>query len=240
MPKTHYKYPANVEDIKTTIQFTCRRDITNGNKSTDVLFPCPQNLTFNNVAQYDNIDLGLIGTSLIKNNFNIGNTARDIGSQLTSEENTSANIIQAIRRLSTDSAVTRAADISQGKVLNPNKNSAFSGIEPRVFQFTFKLVPESEKEAQEISNIKNFFMVNTYPDSNDDLYLNYPSTWNINFLYGGVTNENIPKIFESYLTDCSITMNESTNIWHKGGYAAETSIALTFRETKTIKARDIA
>ena len=53
--------------------------------------------------------------------------------------------------------------ISQGKVLNPYSEQVFNGVGFRQFQFNFKMVATSEKEAQSIQDILEMFKVGMLP-----------------------------------------------------------------------------
>lgn len=71
--------------------------------------------------------------------------------------------------------------------------------------------------------------------------LQYPPTWNIQFLNGVSGNdiEYLPKIFECYLKGLSSNFNPTANVWREGGSPIETDVTVQFIESRALTYEDI-
>ena len=136
-----------------------------------------------------------------------------------------------------------AAAISSttGIALNPNKRSILAGPEIRTFRFTFKMIPDSHEEAEEVKKIVRFFREEMYPESQREAGINaafrYPSIFDIQMKYKG--KDVATYIKPSYLTDVAVVYNQSSMAFHADGNFQETDITLTFTETVALTAQDI-
>lgn len=132
----------------------------------------------------------------------------------------------------------------EGRIIqNPNTRSTFSGHPVRQFSFNFKFTPRNENEARIIRQLIRSFTRNIYArpslsTGSASFVLNYPPTWQINFIHRGRDNEFIPRIYESFLTSCASTLNSEGSFWHEDGSPKSIDITLTFQETRTLD-RDI-
>ena len=128
--------------------------------------------------------------------------------------------------------------ITAGRAKNANTNLKFDGIGMRSFTFSFKLVSESEDEAEEIRKIENTFRKYVYPENESELgmVLKYPPYWSIQFMShrNGQVSENtfLPFIDLCYLRSVGVTYNSSTNAYHKGGQPIELDLSLSFDEAQ--------
>lgn len=244
-----YRYPleeSSPSELRPMIKFECVKDfLAPDGFESSVYFPMPNGVTFSENAIYQNIELGTIGGALISNDFNIGATAKNVVGSFSAEQNRTKAILQGLRALQlpgSDSTAAKAFAIQSKTAINPNINTAFQNNDIRTFQFDFKMVGRTEKQTKMIRDIVRMFRVNTYASATsttDSVFLQYPSTWQISFVFPE-DNKFYPKIFESYLTSTIVTFNEGSNIHYRNGSPVETKIQLTFRETKALKANEIA
>ena len=133
-------------------------------------------------------------------------------------------------------ALTPAAQkeaIAKGIAINPNTAVQFETVSLRTFEFSFKMVSESAKEAQQIFLIENLFRKALYPTRQGAL-LKYPPTFKIKFLHGDQVNGFMPRIMESYLVSLNTTYNASSNMYHADGSPSEVDISMSFQETELI------
>jgi|TARA_Y100000385_G_C13074168_1_gene630557 hypothetical protein len=133
-------------------------------------------------------------------------------------------------------ALTPAAQkeaIAKGIAINPNTAVQFETVSLRTFEFSFKMVSESAKEAQQIFLIENLFRKALYPTRQGAL-LKYPPTFKIKFLHGDQVNGFMPRIMESYLVSLNTTYNAGSNMYHADGSPSEVDISMTFQETELI------
>ena len=253
-----YNFPSNLATIASTrpvVSFECV-----GPQAVTINLPIPQSLSFEDSAQYDNTELGYIGASLAQAT-NAGSTASSfddfankissIGSgkwgSLADEMKSMSNIIAGIaggagavlssKFGSGDAKLASAVGIGTGTTSNKNITTEFTNVGTRNFTFAFKMIAETQSEAQVIANIVEAFRVNLYPEGDtSSLFLKYPPKWKIKFLYGarGGLSElpNLPRIFDCYLTGCNSTYNSSGNLWRSDGSPLETDLTVSFTETR--------
>ena len=76
-------------------------------------------------------------------------------------------------------------EMNQGFIMTNRMELAFKGLPKRGFQYTFKMIPKSEKEANEVRNIVNAFKINMLPEMVDSSTkrLRVPNTFDIKYMY---------------------------------------------------------
>jgi hypothetical protein len=110
----------------------------------------------------------------------------------------------------------------------------FDNVAVRSFNFTFKLVAESQSEARQALIIENLFRAALYPEVKNRLYLEYPPTFKIKFYHGDKENIYMPQIQECFLANITTTYNAGSNMFHADGSPSEVDMSLTFTETKAM------
>lgn len=178
-------------------------------------------------AAYGNIDLGFIKASME-------------GGLSDSELNSASNEVvgKSLQTIGAGKVFTKE-QVDKGQLLNPNTVLAFDNVTVRSFNFQFKLVAESDKEANQILIIENLFRAALYPEVKDDLYLEYPPTFKIQFFHGEKENIFMPKIQECFLANITTTYNAGTNMFHADGAPSEVDMSLTFTETQANTRNDL-
>ena len=126
-----------------------------------------------------------------------------------------------------------------GVAANPYIATAFESTTLRSFGFTFKCVPESSDEAEDVRLIENLFRKYMYPKELDPIALQYPPIFRIKFYNGEEENKFMPMILDSYLINLTTTYNETSNMFHGDGAPVETSMSITFQETKALTRDDL-
>jgi len=135
---------------------------------------------------------------------------------------------------------TAIGALKSGIATNPYTRVSFEGVSIRTYDFTFKLVPEDEKETEEAKRIERTFRKFLYPKRVGAIALTYPPMFKIGFYSGRKKNPYMPNIKDCYLTSLQTTFNESTNAMFKGtGAPIEVSIAMTFQEERTLVRQDL-
>jgi len=192
-------------------------------EATKIHLYVPSGFTVPDGANYGTIDLNTLGNSVAENN-------------ATNEEDRALVMGGAALQAAGLEALTPAAQkeaIKKGIALNPNTAVQFDTVNLRTFDFTFKMVSESAKEAQQIYLIENLFRKALYPTRQGAL-LKYPPTFKIEFLHGDQINGFMPRIMESYLVSLSTVYNASSNMYHADGSPSEVDISMTFQETELV------
>ena len=252
-PATALRFPANLGtgggNVFPFIQFVAKVK-EEGNYS--VFLPIPSGLTFSDNMQYSSLDLGIMGnitSKAVGAAVNQSNLFSGIGAGIGAGVGTIVNQIKSTNAAAALSIATKfvgadnlsnAIDFGARQVIAPNTNTAFQNSGVRQFQFSFKMMPTDQKEADTISQIVRLFRQNMYPEAND-LILTYPPVWNIKFFNGHEPKENtkLPGIHSCYLIAMSAVYNSSGNMFHADGHPVETDIQLTFEETRALTFNDI-
>ena len=215
----------------------------------------PQAIQINDGAQYDNINLGIMGATAAAG-MNAGDGILDAAWEGIKEGG--AGFIDAFRTKSMGSsqarlAVSRAAAKIPGQGLtgaiqggtrvavNPNTRAMFKGVPLREFTFTFKMIPTSKKESEEIKNIIKFFRTELYPaiiplgDGAKAIAAGYefPNVFEITMNWKD-KDQIATKILPSYLRNFTATYNASSMGFHEGGDFTEVDISMTFMEHATL------
>jgi len=232
--------------------------IGNGRKATLFL---PGGIQFADNVSYTNFDLGIIGAGAragIINNASgsdvikgaagsVINNFRDLSTAFKSLSGETAQVaaLRVARRV--NSEIQGAIETGTGIAINPNKRASLQGPALRNFRFTFKMIPLSKREADEIKNIVTFFREEMYPDVNEvsagegvgsiSTAQRFPSKFNIKMSYD--SKKVATGILPCFLTNVDVVYNPNSMAWHYDGNPQETDISLSFIEERTLTKRDI-
>lgn len=224
--------------------------IGSGRKCTLYL---PMSMGFQDRITYNNVDLGILGAGVeagLQSGGDLGpslknalfNAFANIGDTINYGLGSPGAQVAAMRiagKLNT--GVAGAISSTTGISLNPNKRAILAGPEIRTFRFTFKMIPDSHEEAEEVKRIVRFFREEMYPESQREAGIQaafrYPSIFDIQMKY---RNKDVATYIKpSYLTDVAVQYNQSSMAFHSDGNFQETDITLTFTETVALTAQDI-
>jgi|DEB0MinimDraft_10_1074344.scaffolds.fasta_scaffold06273_2 hypothetical protein len=224
----------------------------------------PPGLQYRDNVVYDAMDLGFLGgitADKIRgaSNATVGQIARGAGGSVV---DSIQNLITQIRTAATEGGKTDQARLGMtqlatlipdqgvrgaiknelGVTANPNTRVLFNKVNLREFQFAFKMIARSQKEAKAIQAIIQFFRESLYPETFDvagvsGLGYKFPDKFDITIDYGGEWKA--PKIKESYLRDVSTTFNASTMAILPGGEPLEVDLTLSFIEAAALEKKDI-
>ena len=140
------------------------------------------------------------------------------------------------------SGAKAAQQIAAGKVFNSRMEVMFEGISRREFSFTFKLMPKSKEEAQNVDRIVRTFRFYMAPSFDGDASLSrtfiVPATFDIEYYYSGGRNNFLNRISTSVLKQCNVTFGGERVQFYKplgkGAPPVETQIELQFQELEVI------
>lgn len=240
---TSYIFPSELKTVgskRPMIRFECLED-----SGAIIYLPAPESIQIGDSATYNDAELGFFGSQL-------SNAASAVsgngGSLLGSISNLAKNIpkdiggiIQGVSGIFTSSEDTKSAiSIGTQTSLNKNITSEFTAVGTRAYTFQFQLIPRSSSEATTIKSIVSAFRLGLYPTGND-YQLKYPPKWKIEIVSkpdgGGIGY--LPKLYETYMTQFSSSYNTSGNIWRTDGAPLDTTINLSFTETRALTKEDI-
>ena len=133
----------------------------------------------------------------------------------------------------------RIAAMERGIAQNPHTAVTYEGHQLRTFQFDFKMISESNAEANTIKQIVDVLRNYSMPESTGALSIQYPAQFEIEFYQGEEINPFMPKITTCHLSSIATTYNQTSNIFHPDGAPVETDIQLSFQEIKTLVRQDL-
>ena len=124
---------------------------------------------------------------------------------------------------------------STKKVINPQKEQLFKGVDFRTFTFNYKFMPKSVAEKENVQRIINTFKYHMHPElSPSGIYYIYPSEFDIQYYYRGKENENINKISSCALTSMSVDYGGPEFSTFSDGSPTIYNLTLTFVELETM------
>jgi hypothetical protein len=228
--------------------------------SRGVTLYLPQSIQYNDILTYEALPLGAIG-AIGQAGIRSGQDAA--GALYSGGKEAVTSMIDLITGKSTDQRAARlaagrlaealpigsagagAVQSGFGVTVNPNTINLFRSVSLREFNFTFKLIASSLREAEAIRDIIKFFRISAYPDTinfdteglNVPIGYEFPDKFQIEMRYN---NNNIGlQILPSILRAVQVTYNPSSMGWHKEGHASEVDLTLAFGEERTLNRKDI-
>lgn len=144
------------------------------------------------------------------------------------------------------SAVSIAGAVS----VNPNIRTQFRNVGIREFQFQFKFIPKSKKEADEIKNIIHIFRKSAYPEMiggvGDGISAGYKypmvfdvSSWFMPDIEGAAPIRVGTKLRNTFIRSISVNYNAGSMAFHEDGTPSEIDLSFTMVEDRTLSREDI-
>ena len=135
-----------------------------------------------------------------------------------------------------------AFEAKEGAIISDRLELAFKGINKRVFQYTFKMIPKNPQEADEIRKIVFAFKANMLPEfvggNRAGRRLVVPNTFDIQYMYAGKSNEFLHHISTCVLENMNVSYGgdryKTFDATADGAPPVETSITLNFKEMELI------
>lgn len=182
----------------------------------------PAVITNNQTTKYSDVEMGTVLSVLGKN-----------GGALEEQVKETIKKKLADRAGAEGRALFAAEQLSRGTVVNNQIESIFETIDRRTFQFDFRMIPRSQKEATSISNIVKTFRKNmapSIPKPENTRQMIVPSLFEMEFYSDSAPNPYLPKIGKSICTACNIAYGGERISLYKDSHPIETSMQLTFQE----------
>ena len=228
-----------------------------------ILLYMPAGIQFRDAVSYDNVDLGMGGAAVAGGASMTAGMTGGIKSFVDSLSN--ASMDSKVGALVGKQALAKGAlsllggagagvaggiTAAAGVVINPNTQALFKSVNLREFSFTFKMVPRSKKESQEIKEIIKMFRSELYPEDilttvagvSVSVGYAFPNRWQIDLEYN---NKHIGhKIKPCFLRDVATTYNATQMGFHHDAETdeaefMEVDLTLTFQESETMKKSDV-
>ena len=229
------------------------KEILQGNGPDVITLYLPSGFNIRDGASYENIDLGVIGGA-IEQGIRSGSSLVGAGLNALADEGQSfidsfktgigsnAANLAALRASKYFGETAQSAVRSATRTtINPNTKALFRSIPLREFSFTWKMIPDSQREAEEIKRIIKWFRTELYPDevTGGDLSIAYkfPNKIAIGAYYNG--RPIATKILPSFIQSVSVTYNGSTMSFHEDGNFSEVDLTVNFLESRPLKKKEV-
>ena len=227
-------------------------------RNKGVILYLPANIVINDVVNYDQFELGpigAIGAAGIKSGQGalnalargVGQVGGSLAALFSGDVADQRGARLAAARLAEQGNATTSGAVRAGlaTTVNPNQIQLFKSVQLREFTFTFKLIANSQREANEIENIIKFFRASMYPDTinfdpdglNIPIGYEFPDKFQIEMRYNG--QQAGIRILNSVLRGVQTNYNPQSMVWHKDGKATEIDVSLNFGEERTLNRNDI-
>ena len=216
---------------------------------TAIALYMPSTVSVTYTANYTDTEIGA-GAAAAQRFLGANSFKDGVGIALSAEMN--AEVVQALKTaaLGTVGAVpgmegTRELyEMNAGFIMTNRIELAFKGLPKRGFQYTFKMIPKSEQEAEEVKNIVTAFKMNMLPEGMlatggfTGRNLKIPNTFDIKYMFVGIENSYLHKISTCVLESLNVTYGgdryKTFDGNSDGAPPVETTITLNFKEMELI------
>lgn len=243
--------PTETETIVTSATSTVDRN-------SGVILYLPTAIQVNDGVNYEQFDLGPIGaiglagiqsgqgapSALARG---VGQATGSLVSLLQGNVADQRGARLAAARLAMQGNATTSGTVRAGlaTTVNPNTINLFKSVNLREFSFTFKMIANSPREAEEIDRIVKFFRATMYPETINfdpgglDVPIGYefPDKFQIEMRYNGQPVG--VRILNSVLRSVQTVYNPQSMSWHVDGKPSEVDVTLNFGEERTLNRNDI-
>ena len=241
----------NTQNIKNKMENNVRVTMPSRKRlDTAIALYMPPTVSVTYTANYTDTEIGA-GAAIGANVLTSGGGAKEVAGILASDE-TNNEVIDGLKKaaLGTVGAVPgfqgsrELMEMNQGFIMTNRMELAFKGLPKRGFQYTFKMIPKSEQEAEEIRNIVTAFKMNMLPEQESESQgftgrnLKIPNTFDIKYMYVGRENQYLNKISTCVLESMNVTFGgdryKTFDGNADGAPPVETTITLNFKEMELI------
>ena len=129
---------------------------------------------------------------------------------------------------------------TQGKIVNPNMELLFNGVNLRQFRFQFTMSPRDRTESGQVKSIIRSLKKNMVPKvSNAKTFLDRPNIFELQYRKGNLNHPFLHKFKECALTNISVNYT-GNNVYatYEDGTPITTIMDLTFQELVPIYDKD--
>jgi hypothetical protein len=203
----------------------------------DIILYIPHSVSESYSANWSGMAGGL-GGQLFSGDQGIGDTLSSLAADFP--DLVAEGLSKVVSGVSGNEAIAKAQMKSLGKAVNPHFQTFFDGVEPRSFQFDFKLSPRNLKEAETISAIIRMFKVHSAPRSIAESgaksrYWEYPKVFQIEYWNAEQTH----KIGNCALKQINVNYSGAgDNHTFSSNHPVQTDLSLTFQEMDLVTAGD--
>ena len=246
LPDQNFKTVGDPRDGIREVVYADRRSRTvprapTTRASGSITLYMPNQIQVSQKANYGEAEIGLLVAGAIASYQTVsgGLSQIDLGSVAdTLKKESGTGVAKALETAGATGAVAAKA-IASGETTNNRTEMKFEGIDRRSFQFSFRLLPRSSKEAQAIQEIVTLFRYHSMPGFTDDMLgrtLKAPSTFDIQYY----PQEHLHKIGTSALEAVDVKFGGDRPQFFKDNQPTETELTLTFKELDIVTREKVA
>lgn len=203
----------------------------------------PNNIQTSYGADWKTSDLGMVGT-VIDAATGLGDLTTVAGwkqawnAAKTVVPNALVNTLASATQTLTNVNVEDAKNMYMRTISNPYTEVIFNGVQNRTFSFSFKFIPKSQKEQDQIKKIVETLRFHRAPEikyGNVNNYMLFPSEFDIMFFHKNVENKYIFKISTCAMTNMTINQGGDSHFaTHADGSPFFTEMTLEFTELEVL------
>lgn len=203
----------------------------------------PSNIQTQYGADWKTSDLGVVGT-VIDAATGLGDLTTVAGwkqawsAAKTVVPNALVNTLAGVTQTLTNVNVEDAKNMYTRTITNPYTEVIFNGVSNRTFSFTFKFIPKSKKEQDQVKKIIDTLKFHRAPEikyGNVNNYMLFPSEFDIMFFHRNVENPYLFKISTCAVTNMSVNQGGDTHFaTHSDGAPFFTELTLEFTELEVL------
>lgn len=203
----------------------------------------PNNIQTSYGADWKTSDLGMVGT-VIDAATGLGDLTTVAGwkqawnAAKTVVPNALVNTLASATQTLTNVNVEDAKNMYMRTISNPYTEVIFNGVQNRTFSFSFKFIPKSQKEQDQIKKIIETLRFHRAPEikyGNVNNYMLFPSEFDIMFFHKNVENKYIFKISTCGMTNMTINQGGDSHFaTHADGSPFFTEMTLEFTELEVL------
>jgi hypothetical protein len=227
-----YKRPGPGKPLSKTLKTYIRLPIPSSlQDSYGIEVSAPSFATFNAIADVAGAAFGEQSSLLAAGKSKL----EQIGASINSGTMTKSKIVelvsQAVALAPGSSDLQKYAQATTGVVRNPHVTTIFDGVKLKSFEFTWRLSPRSEAEAQKMNQMVNYIKGYMHPailNGSAGFALDYPYIATINF--SGLPAEVTPFVNDSFITGMAINSTAGGAAFFRDGQPVTTDLTLTFQE----------
>ena len=222
-------------------------------KSSIALY-MPATLNVSQVSKYGETEMGALTTGTANvlataaSGAGVGKTFSSLKNEIVTQ---GGDFVEGAVKTAADTiaqGAKGAIELASGTVMNNRLETIFQGIDKRTFQYSFKMMPKSEKEADNVDTIVRmfrFYMAPSFEGGLQDRTFIVPATFDITYMMNnGRVNEYLNRVSTCVLVSANVTYGgERVQFFRpneKGAPPVETNIELQFQEIDLITRERLA
>lgn len=214
----------------------------------------PATLNVNQSSRYGEVEMGAMTTGVanvaagISGGAGVGKTVGNIVNEVKTQGSDFVEGAVKTAANTVSQGAKGAMELASGVVMNNRLETIFEGIDKRNFSYSFKMMPKSEAEAENVDQIVRmfrFYMSPSFEGGLQSRHMIVPATFDITYMTNnGRVNEYLNRVSTCVLKSANVTYGgERVQFFRpneKGAPPVETNIELQFQEIDLITREKLA